>query len=61
MESVFKSNWVHIGHKSALCEPNAFFTGQFNGMQYLVCLNDQGTIKAFWNVNPQTNSKLVLK
>lgn len=49
-DSVFTSNWLHVGRVDQLATNGSFFTGKIVGQPYIVSRTTQGEIRAMYNV-----------
>ena len=48
--SVFLDSWLYVGRSTELQQPGSYFCGEFSGQPYVVVRNNDGEIKAFYNV-----------
>jgi choline monooxygenase len=48
--SVFKKHWQFVGINEQLKQPGDYFSGIFMGWPYVVCLDEDGEIRAYYNV-----------
>lgn len=49
-ETVFRRCWQFVGRTEQVAEPGQFFTGRFLGQPYLVTRDEEGVLRAFFNV-----------
>ena len=49
-QTVFSSSWLHVGRLSQLPHPGSFFTSTLLSAPLLVCRDDAGEVRAFYNV-----------
>ena len=58
LELIFARSWVMVGHASQVSEPGALITATV-GDEGVVVANDQGTVRAFYNVCQHRGHELV--
>ena len=49
-EAVFRKHWQIVGTQHELKNPGDYFSGNFMGWPYVVCLDDSAQLKAYYNV-----------
>ncbi|KAL2553917.1 Choline monooxygenase [Forsythia ovata] len=50
LDQVFYRGWHPVGYTEQIKEPRQFFTGRLGSIEYVVCRDDSGTLRAFHNV-----------
>ena len=58
-EKVFGQYWVYAGHENCLDEPGEFFTRTIGDRQVIVTRDEEGEVRAFYNVCAHRGSKMV--
>ena len=56
---VFGRYWVYAGHENCLDEPGDFFTRTIGDRQVIVARDEDGSVRAFFNVCAHRGSKMV--
>eukprot|EP00054_Salpingoeca_dolichothecata_P009530 m.53738 g.53738 ORF g.53738 m.53738 type:complete len:407 (+) comp18433_c0_seq5:128-1348(+) len=49
-QRVFKRNWLHVGHVQELEKPGSYISGKIGNSDPYVVVNDQGNLRAFYNI-----------
>lgn len=49
-ESLFKHHWQFVGRMTELTRPGDYFSGLFMNWPYVVCLDEHGQLRAYYNV-----------
>jgi choline monooxygenase len=49
-EGVFKTQWQFVGTMASLNRPGDYFSGVFMGWPFVVCLDEDGALQAYYNI-----------
>ena len=61
MQSVFRTQWLFVGHSCEVSEPGQYFTAEVGHEPLIVVRDRQGALQAFFNVCRHRGSKLALE
>lgn len=57
-QKIFKNSWIKVGHISEVAKPGDFFTFDLPGEPIVISRDQEGELRAFYNVCPHRGAKV---